>query len=74
MASLDFDQARVQLIRARLQMTQQEFADHLGVSIDTVHSWEQAKTKPFRGALRGKLLAAEELAARRVAQAIEQEE
>ena len=62
---LKFDAERVQFIRARLEMTQQEFADHLRVSVATVRSWEQGETKPYRGVSKGKLLAAEELARRR---------
>ena len=34
------------LIRARLQLTQQQLADKLGVSFATVNRWERGHTKP----------------------------
>ena len=61
-ASLSFDSDRVLMIRARLGMTQKEFADFLDISVATVQGWERGLYKPARGKMLGKLLAAEEKA------------
>ena len=58
--ALDFDKDRVRLIRARLGLTQVEFAEKLGdVNVETVRNWEQGIHQPTKGPMLGKLLAAE---------------
>jgi DNA-binding transcriptional regulator YiaG len=44
----------VKQIRCKLAMTQQQFAEHLGVSVSVVSKWEQGTSTP--GNLAGKLL------------------
>ena len=39
-------QKQIKTLRFKLDKTQKEFADHLGVSLFTVRSWEQGKYKP----------------------------
>ena len=41
-----FSIADVKAIRAKLNVSQQEFADALGTSIDTVKSWESKRRNP----------------------------
>ena len=41
-----FSIADVKAIRAKLKVSQQEFADALGTSIDTVKSWESKRRNP----------------------------
>ena len=41
-----FDPASIQKIRARLNVTQAEFADKIGVSQPTVAMWESGIRKP----------------------------
>ena len=36
----------VRAIRAKLGMTQEEFAGHFGFSVNTVRHWEQGKRQP----------------------------
>ena len=36
----------VQVVRAKLGMSQSEFADAFGVSVATVRNWEQARRSP----------------------------
>lgn len=36
----------VKVLRMRMLLTQQEFADHLGVSFETVNRWENGKNEP----------------------------
>ena len=43
-------QATLRAIRARLDLTQQELADRLGVSFATVNRWEGGMTKPQKAA------------------------
>ena len=43
-------QATLRIIRARLDLTQQELADRLGVSFATVNRWEGGMTKPQKAA------------------------
>lgn len=44
-----FTPERVKGIRIRLGMTQQDFADKLGVHSNTVNLWEKGVTHPTRG-------------------------
>ncbi len=39
--------ARIKRLRRRLGLTQAGFADRLAVSVDTVKSWENDRTKPL---------------------------
>lgn len=39
-------------VRVNAKMTQQEFADSIGVSKDTVFNWENGKGEPTASALR----------------------
>ena len=39
-------QKQIKTLRYKLDMTQEEFACHVGVSIFTVKSWEQGKYQP----------------------------
>ena len=57
--SLDFDAARVKLIRVLLGETQAQFAERLSVSPDMVHRWEAGKSEPMRGPVLKALLDAE---------------
>ena len=41
-----YEVADVKAIRARLNVSQQEFADALGTSLDTVKSWEGRRRNP----------------------------
>lgn len=41
-----FSAKNMQALRSRLNMTQAEFAQKLGVSVMTVHAWEKGKSKP----------------------------
>ena len=43
-------QSTLRIIRARLDLTQQELADRLGVSFATVNRWEGGMTKPQKAA------------------------
>lgn len=36
----------VKELRMRMILTQQEFADHLGVSFETINRWENGKNEP----------------------------
>lgn len=36
----------VKELRMKMLLTQQEFADHLGVSFETVNRWENGKNEP----------------------------
>ena len=51
-----FSIADVKAIRAKLNVSQQEFAEALGTSIDTVKSWESQRRNPT--GLAAKVLAA----------------
>lgn len=42
----------VREMRCRLKLTQQEFADHLGVTFISIHRWENAKTRPSKMAIK----------------------
>lgn len=39
---------RIRAIRARLRLTQEEFAHQIGVTFSTVNRWENKKTTPSR--------------------------
>lgn len=41
-----FEVADVKAIRSKLNVSQQEFADALGTSLDTVKSWEGGRRNP----------------------------
>ena len=43
-------QATLRSIRARLDLTQEQLADRLGVSFATVNRWEGGMTKPQKAA------------------------
>ena len=63
--SLDFDAARIKLLRIRLGETQAEFAKRCGVNQNTINSWETGAHKPqFVHGLNGLLEAERELARR----------
>ena len=49
------DRIDVKAIRARLEMTQEEFAGRFGFSINTLRHWEQGDRRP-EGAARAYLL------------------
>jgi putative transcriptional regulator len=38
--------ADVRAIRKRLNLTQEEFAEHYGFSVDTIRNWEQGRRQP----------------------------
>lgn len=42
----------IKALRKRVGMSQQSFAEVIGVSIHTIHSWEHGKCKPMPMALR----------------------
>lgn len=42
----------IRALRRRLGLSQQAFAERLGVSIQSVHCWETGKRKPSRLALK----------------------
>jgi len=42
----------IKALRKRVGMSQQSFAEAIGVSIHTIHSWEHGKCKPMPMALR----------------------
>ena len=42
---------RIRAIRAQYQETQEEFSRRVGVSVDTVRSWEQMRSAPSRLAI-----------------------
>ncbi|TCS42105.1 NadS family protein [Reinekea marinisedimentorum] len=44
--STRYEIADVKAIRAQLQVSQQEFAEALGTSVDTVKSWETKRRNP----------------------------
>jgi len=44
--STRFDVADVKAIRAKLSISQQEFAAALGTSVDTIKSWESKRRNP----------------------------
>ena len=44
--SARFDVADVKAIRAKLSISQQEFAVALGTSVDTIKSWESKRRNP----------------------------
>jgi DNA-binding transcriptional regulator YiaG len=58
-ASLDFPPERVKAIRVRLGLTQEDFAQKLGVDGNIVSRWETGKTEPTRGPILKALLDAE---------------
>ena len=37
---------RLKLVREALDLTQEEFGDEIGKSLNTVNSWEAGKTRP----------------------------
>jgi putative transcriptional regulator len=41
-----YDVANVKALRAKLNVSQQELADALGTSIDTIKSWENKRRNP----------------------------
>lgn len=43
---------RVRELRERLDMTQEDFAQHVGVTFTTINRWENGKTIPNRIATR----------------------
>ena len=51
-----YELADIKLIRADLSVTQQEFAQALGTSVDTIKSWENGRRNP--PGLAAKVLAA----------------
>lgn len=57
--SLDFSPERVKGIRVALGLTQQGFADKLGVGINMVSRWERGEAEPTRGPVLKALLDAE---------------
>ena len=59
MPSLDFDSARIKRIRLNLGLTQEQFAQKLGVNINTVSTWERGDSTPTRGPILKALLDAE---------------
>lgn len=59
MATLDFDKERIRFVRARLGLTQKQFAKKLDVDVTTVISWEKGRTAPNKGPHLGAFLAAE---------------
>ncbi len=44
--SFIIDEPDAKLIRARLKMTQVEFASLLNISVNTLRNWEQSRRKP----------------------------
>lgn len=44
--SFMIDEPDAKLIRARLKMTQDEFARLLNISVNTLRNWEQSRRKP----------------------------
>ena len=46
------DPKRIQEIRQRLKVTQEDFAHMVGVTFSTVNRWENGKSKPNRIAQR----------------------
>lgn len=46
------DGKRVKEIREMLGMTQQEFAEHVGVALSSVANWENGRSAPSRMAIR----------------------
>lgn len=44
--SFMIDEPDAKSIRARLQLTQDEFAGLLNISVNTLRNWEQARRKP----------------------------
>ena len=46
------DPKRIQSIRQRLKVTQEDFAHMVGVTFSTVNRWENGKSKPNRIAQR----------------------
>jgi len=57
--SLEFDAERVKRIRVMLGLSQQEFAAKLGVNINMINRWEQARAVPMRAPVLKALLDAE---------------
>ena len=60
---LVFTAERVKLIRVRLGLTQQEFADHMGVGVNSIARWEGNGARPSKAKMLNRLLAAEREAA-----------
>jgi putative transcriptional regulator len=46
-----FDPIEVKRIRAKLHQSQEQFAQMIGVSVDTLQNWEQGRRKPVGPAL-----------------------
>jgi putative transcriptional regulator len=46
------DQPDPRATRAKLEMTQEEFAEALGISVKTLRNWEQGRRVPTGAALR----------------------
>ena len=40
--------ARVKLLRMRLRLTQEQFANRYGIPLDTLRDWEEGRTDPDR--------------------------
>jgi putative transcriptional regulator len=47
-----YDQSAVKHTRNQLQASQQIFAGFLGVSVSTIHDWEQGRKQPSKSACR----------------------
>ena len=56
---LFFSPERVKRIRVELGLTQEKFAEQLGVNPDMVRRWETGKSKPSKGPVLKALLRAE---------------
>ena len=41
----------IQKLRSRFQLTQEEFAVKVGVTLSTIHRWEKGKSKPSKLAI-----------------------
>jgi len=50
--SMAMDPRRIQEIRQRLRVTQEDFAHMVGVTFSTVNRWENGKSRPNRIAQR----------------------
>ncbi len=49
---VELDKNQIRKIRMQAQMTQNVFADYLGVSVKTVEAWERGRTHPTGPAYR----------------------